>query len=108
MPEKNVDFINCLKSLLPYLTTIFLSMWGGVVHYLQKIKKQSAKFKWCELWFDLVISSFAGLLTYFLCQWGHIEGPKAAFLIAISGHMGTRAIASFTMLHERLLKKVGE
>jgi len=108
MPEKNLDIVSCLKSMLPYLTTILLSMWGGSVHYLQKIKKQSLKFKWGELWFDLVISSFAGVLTYFLCQWGNITGPKSAFLIAISGHMGTRVIASFTVLHERLLRKVGE
>jgi hypothetical protein len=109
MPEKDPQntayIVEWFRSVLPYISTVFLSAWGGVVHHIQRMRTSKTRFNWRELLFDITVSSFAGLLTYFLCQAAEIEGPKAAFLIAISGHMGTRAIASFQALHERIFAK---
>lgn len=89
--------------VLPYVWTILLSCWGGAVSHFQNNRKQAKPFNWRELLFDLVTSSFAGLLTYLFCQAAHIEGPMGAMLVAISGHMGTRAIASLQNVYERII-----
>lgn len=109
MPEKDPNntahVVEWLRTMLPYISTFFLAAWGGVVHHIQRIRTNKTLFNWRELLFDITVSSFAGLLTYFLCQSAEIEGPQAAFLIAISGHMGTRAISSFQTLHDRIFAK---
>lgn len=102
MPQKDPLNAEWLRQSLPYLSTLFLSCWGGVVHHIQRLRTGKRKFNWHELFFDLAISSFAGLLTHFLCDMASIEGAKAALLIAISGHMGTRAIASFEKFRDRV------
>lgn len=106
MPEKDTSnmayLIELLRQCLPYLSTMFLSCLGGFVSYIQKIRIAHHKFKAVELAFDLIISSFAGLLTYFFCVYAKVSGEMAAILIAVSGHMGTRAIASFERMRDRI------
>ncbi|MFY9326499.1 MAG: phage holin family protein [Georgfuchsia sp.] len=92
---------DAIGDLLPWLSTIALSAWGGAVQYAQRVR-QGEKFSWPMLTIDIVISSFAGVLTWFMCEAGDIHGPMAAVLIAISGHMGTRAIASLVTIRERI------
>lgn len=103
MPEKDPNLADMLRQLLPYVTTLVLSCWGGFVSYIQRLRVHARKFSWRELGFDLIISSFAGLLTHLLCQYSHIDGYMSSVLIAISGHMGTRAIASFERIRDRVL-----
>ena len=106
MEQKFIDWANqweqFFRDVLPFITTTFLSCFGGLVSYIQRMRIRKVKFSFIDLTFDLVISSFAGFLTYLLCQYSHIEGAMASILIAISGHMGTRAIASFEILRDRL------
>jgi hypothetical protein len=92
----------------PYLSTVFLACWGGAVSYISRIRKGKCKVNWRELFFDLVVSSFAGVLTHLLCESVGIEGAKAAMLIAVSGHMGTRAIAGFEHLRDRIFGISGD
>lgn len=106
--ESTQVLLDQLKEIGPYISTVVLSSWGGLVQYIQKLKNNPrAKFNWRELFFDLVISAFAGFLTYMLCQVANIQGPMQAILVSISGHMGARAIASFQRLHERLFPQKG-
>jgi hypothetical protein len=96
-----IDRPHDLADVLPWITTIALSAWGGAVQYAQRVRS-GEKFSWSMLTIDIVISSFAGVLTWFLCEASDIHGPMAAVLIAISGHMGTRAIASLVTIRERI------
>ena len=91
---------NIVKEALPWIGVILLSCWGGAVSYL--CKNRSKRFSWRDLCVDLVISSFAGVIMHLLCQWAGMDGKLSAALIAISGHMGTRAIASFEAFRDRL------
>jgi hypothetical protein len=97
------QLIEWLQQFAPYFTTIFLSIWGGVVNHIQTIRATKKKFKWSELAFDLVTSTFAGLLTFYLCRSAGINETTSAVLIAVSGHMGTRAIAGFENLYRRVM-----
>lgn len=106
MIDKDSTFSDLLgawmQHVFPYLSTVLLACWGGAVSYVQHLQKGKRKMCWRELLFDLIISSFSGVLTHFLCELVGIEGAKAAMLIAISGHMGTRAIAGFERLRDRV------
>lgn len=106
MTNKDGGFIAYLIELLhqglPYISTLLLSSWGGFVSYIQRIRIKRHKFSLRELSFDLLISSFAGLLTHFFCEYSGVSGSMSAILIAVSGHMGTRAIAGFEVLRDRI------
>lgn len=99
------NFLETLKGFLPYLSALMLSSWGGIVHYLQSIRVKKKPFSMRELSFDLVVSSFAGLLTFYFCQWSQTGEAISAILIATSGHMGTRAIARFETIHTNIFKQ---
>jgi predicted CDP-diglyceride synthetase/phosphatidate cytidylyltransferase len=49
-------------------------------------------FNFTEFVGELFTSAFAGLLTFFLCEWSGLSPLLSAVLIGISGHMGSRAI----------------
>jgi hypothetical protein len=112
MPEKETQIISDLaamvKPYLPFLTTILLSIWGGTVSHIQKLRKTSAKFKWQDYWFDIIICSFAGVLTHFFCKYASVDEWLSAILIAISGHMGTRTIYRFERMHSKILDDDGK
>ena len=106
MPEKDIQntayVVEFFRQILPYLSTLFLSCWGGIVSYIQRLRIHRSRFNWKDLTFDLVISSFAGLLTHFFCEYSNVGGSMSAILIAVSGHMGTRTIASFEKMRDRI------
>ena len=107
MPEKDPNnlalFVEWIRQVMPYLSTIFLSTWGGVVNHITKLRNGKENFQWRELAFDLVTSTFAGLITFYLCRSAGISETMSAILIAISGNMGTRAIAGFETLYKRVI-----
>ena len=88
---------------MPYLSTIFLSTWGGLVNHITKLRSGKEKFQAKELIFDLVGSTFAGLITFYFCRSAGISETMSAILIAVSGHMGTRAIAGFETVYRRII-----
>lgn len=107
MPDKDLGpwliVVEHVKQAGPYVYTIFLSTWGGIVNYVTRVRQGGTKFNLRDLVYDLVVSTFAGLLTYMLCEASNVSGPTSAILIAISGHMGTRAIAGFEELYNRVV-----
>lgn len=107
MHDKGPGIFDFLHQIAPYATTVFLSTWGGIVNYIQSVRK-GRTFSWRELMFDLITSSFAGLLTYYFCLSAGISDTMSAILIAISGHMGTRAISGFEAIHRQIFGKNGE
>jgi hypothetical protein len=78
-----------------YLWVFGLALIGGAVKYLN----QSSKFSFYILIRDLVTACFAGLLTFWLCEWTNISGPLSAVFISIAGLMGTRALREIEHLY---------
>lgn len=107
MPEKDPNnsalFVEWLRQFMPYISTIFLSIWGGLVNHITTLRTGRKKFQIRELAFDLIVSTFAGLLTLFFCKSAGVSETMSAILIAVSGHMGTRAIAGFETLYKRVI-----
>lgn len=89
MPEKDPT----TYSLLTYAWVSLLSAWGGAVNWLRKRRDGTTRpFNFMEFIGELVTSAFAGVVTFWLCEAAGIQPLVTAALVAISGHMGSRAI----------------
>lgn len=90
-------------SWLTYLWVFGVALWGGTVNYLRKRREGIIPaFSITEFAGELMTSAFAGLITFFLCEAAGFNPMLSAAFIAISGHMGSRAIF---MLEKHLQKR---
>jgi len=91
-------------SYITYAWVFLVAIWGGSVNYLRKRREGIIPvFSITEFAGELMTSAFAGLITFFLCEAAQFNPMLSAALIAISGHMGSRAIF---MLEKYLQKRV--
>ena len=96
MPEKDPTNLGWLT----YVWVIALSMAGGFVAFLQKLKDGSVRvFNVVEFVGEICTSAFTGVLTYYLCEAAHFHPLVTAACVGVSGHMGNRAL----FLVEKLL-----
>lgn len=103
MKEKLDPLFDLLTHALGYLWVLLLAMMGGAVSYFQRVKDGKTRFKWRALCIELLTSGFTGLLTLWICQAAGMSLPITAFMIGISGHMGTRAVFKMEALYNKLL-----
>ncbi|MDF8330569.1 phage holin family protein [Aeromonas salmonicida] len=79
MPEKDPQNY----SLLAYLAFGGLSVWGGLVTYIQTVKREGRQFRWFEALLQIVVSGFAGMVIppFFgaLKSRGHAACAKRCF-----------------------------
>ena len=100
MPEKDPS----TYTLLTYAWVFLLSMAGGVVSFARKMREGVVRaFNITEFIGELITSAFAGVMTFYLCEWSGVAPLLSAVLIGISGHMGSRAIFGI----ERWVEKRG-
>lgn len=89
MPEKDPTSYG----LITYAWVVALSILGGAASFFGKVKSGAARwFNIAELIGEMFISAFAGLVTFYLCEWSGFSPLLTAVLVAVAGHMGTRAI----------------
>ena len=82
-----------LALLTTYAWVFVVSSLGGIASWAKKVREGKARpFYIPEFFGELAISVFAGMTTFLLCRWAEANEWLAAALIAISGHMGSRAI----------------
>lgn len=86
---------------LPWLSTLLISTLATAAQYAAKVRAGES-FAWRSLMLDAVVCIFVGLLTHMLCEWQHVDGMGRSVLVAISAHMGTRAM----LLYERWRDRV--
>ena len=80
-------------SFLTYLWVMCLSAFGGIVNFSRKLRdSRTTPFRLTEFIGEIATSTFAGLLTFWLCESAGVDRLIAACCIAISGHMGSRAV----------------
>jgi hypothetical protein len=105
MMQQETSLFTHLADLLTYAWVIGLSMLGGTASFVGRVRSGEAKYSnIIELIGELVVSAFAGLVTFFLCRTANFDEMLTAAFIAISGHMGTRIIFKFEAY---LVKKFG-
>lgn len=80
-------------SLITYAWVLLLSAWGGMVAFLKRVREgHTQALNLVELVGEICTSAFTGLVTFFLCEAAHFQPLWTAVMVAISGHMGARAI----------------
>ena len=97
-------FLSWLQENLPFGYAFIISIWGGFVQYASRVR-QGEPWEYKAMFLDLVICSFTGVITFFICQAAGVQGWQAAAIIAISAHEGTRGIALFINWRDRILGK---
>lgn len=85
-----------------YAWVVTISMLGGAAQFYRNVKAGRARpFNLAEFVGELLISGFAGFITYLLCKAGNVNPYITAAFVGIAGHMGSRAI----FMGEQLLEK---
>lgn len=98
-------FIDWLRTLLPYVSTLALSTFATIAQYAVKLRN-GEKWKWRNLVLDWAICVFVALITHMLCEWQKIDGTLAAILIALSAHNGTRAMMQYEKFREQMFDRI--
>lgn len=102
MPEK--DPTN--YGLLTYAWVLLVSAAGGAVSFHRKLRDGAVRaFNFTEFVGEIFTSAFAGIITFWLCEWSNVPPLLSAVFIAISGHMGSRAIFGIEQWAERKFLK---
>ena len=97
MPEK--DPAN--YTWLTYTWVIMLSSWGGIVSFMRKRKQGKIRpFNFSELFGEMFTSAGVGVLTFYMCEYSNISPLLSAVFIAVSGHMGSRAVFGLEQVFE--------
>lgn len=92
MPEK--DPLN--YSWITYAWVLGVSMWAGVVSYIrkrQRIGRPISILQWIAgLAAECTTAAFVGLITFWACEAANVPPSVSAVCIAITAHMGSRAL----------------
>jgi hypothetical protein len=84
---------NDWTQLLTALWVVTLSIWGGTVHTIKKVRDGVLeRFTFREWLYDVITSGFIGVITYALCKYAGFDEWLSAVMIGISSHQGTRAL----------------
>ena len=98
MPEKSPE----TYSLITYAWVIGLSAAGGAVAFIRKYRAGHIRaFNVVELVGECTTSAFAGVMTFYLCEWSNMSQLATASFVGIAGHMGSRAIYNMEIFFER-------
>lgn len=97
------SFLAHLQDHLPWFYALLLSLWGGLVQYAQRVRS-GGEWSWKELALDWIVCSFAGVLSFMVCQAFNVTGWQQAVVIAVSAHEGARAICKISKISDRFLK----
>jgi amino acid permease len=92
MPEKDPENVSWLLQLIPMLFATGLAALGGMVQYFNKIDKNGVPFSAVKLLIEVGTSGFVGIVSFELCDAAGFSWQLTAALVAISGHMGARAL----------------
>lgn len=92
--------------LFTYAWVIGLSAAGGAVAFMRKFKAGHVRaFNVVEFVGECATSAFAGVMTFYLCEWSNFTQLATAAMVGIAGHMGSRAIANLEMFFEARFPK---
>lgn len=82
--------------LREYVLLLAVATLGGVVSFYAKVRNGTAQaWNLTHLVGELATSAFAGLIAFWLCEWGNTPQLLTISIVGISGHMGARAISAF-------------
>lgn len=97
---------------LTYLWVIILASLGGLVAFIRRLNQQNKPEKlsivFIKLFGEILVSAFAGIITFYLCEYFAISQLLTAVFVAVSGHMGGNAIDLITKRIIKYMEKYNE
>lgn len=95
-----------LKTVIPTLWMVGIAVAGGVVSFYQKVQAGKARsFNVTEFIGEVVTSAVVGIVTFWLCRGFEVNEWLTAAAVAVTGHMGSRAIF---LAEQYIEKKLGK
>ena len=82
---------------LTYFWVVGVSLWGGIVSFCEK---KGEAFSWGKLFAHLSSASFAGLMTFYICQYGNVPEPLIGVFCGIAAHLGTPALLKLKVVRQ--------
>lgn len=90
------------KNLVPTLWAAGVASLGAILSFHQKVRQKKARWvNITELVGEMFVSGVVGIVTFWICKGYGVNEWLTAAAIAITGHMGSRAI----FLAEQWLEK---
>jgi len=100
--EKIVDGIEEIfneSGILQHLWVFVISFIAGVVGHFERMQsKQGSRFIFMILIYDLVTSSFMGLLALYACLAAAIDIYTIGVIVGVAAHSGTKGLSSILKL----------
>jgi hypothetical protein len=90
---------------ITYLWVVGVSLWGGVVSFFEK---KDEPFSGVRLFAHLSSASFAGMMTFYICQYGNVPEPLTGVFCGVAAHMGTPALLRMKVIRQFLDKESKE
>lgn len=89
-----------------YGLMLFVAVLGGVVSFYAKVRRgEVVAVSILHLIGEITTSAFAGLLTFWLCEYFNAPQLLTAPLVGIAGHMGAKAIGMLEDAAKRRLEQ---
>ena len=102
MPEKDPSSY----ALITYFWVVLVSLWGGSASYIRRVRSMEVpRYSIVEFIGEVVIAAGVGIMTFFLCEWANVDQMLSAVFIAITAHMGSRALLIAEQVLERYVKR---
>ena len=96
-------------NLIPSLWMMLIAMAGGYVSFRRKMAAGVARgVNITEFIGEMVTSAFVGLATFWICRGFDVNPWLTAAGVAISGHMGARAIFLAEQKLTEIFEKLGK
>lgn len=95
-------------TLASVLLAAALSLWGGAVSYLHRVRRGANSINWREFSIDAFTSLFAGLLVFFIAVSLGVPSLMAGSLSGLGGHAGTRTVFLLQRIFFRKAEKLGD
>ena len=97
------------SNLIPSLWMMLIAMAGGYVSFRRKMASGAARgVNITEFIGEMVTSAFVGLATFWICRGFDVNPWLTAAGVAISGHMGARAIFLAEQKLTEIFEKLGK
>ena len=97
------------SNLIPSLWMMLIAMAGGYVSFRRKMASGAARgANITEFIGEMVTSAFVGLATFWVCRGFDVNPWLTAAGVAISGHMGARAIFLAEQKLTEIFERIGK
>jgi len=96
-------------SFMTYFWVVSLSSLGGFISFLDKLgRRKITRYRALRLLQEISVAAFTGIIVFFICEWANLSQLITAAFVAVSGHMGNRALLLIETIVQKRFKVVIE